>query len=433
MNQEGFEQLSVSLLNVIRKVKDKESLLHISCGLLKADAAFLIHRELPDKSEKVTLHHVYLSEYRKHFKENDLNSLRNWYDFALLPQDIDGFTKDGPIKIGDLEFPDALVAFGSRKPDNLSSFYEMILLKKRGDKEPYQSYHSWAATQLIHQFEFFELQNALERETKRNLMLEKQLYSAYLSANILPDESWEGLKKRIEKIEDQKDQFKDISFKDIQCLSYVIWTAYQIRKEKTGYQHNKDKNPAKDELEKKENIDNIYADVVNFLLSDSKDPYNDNLFAELKKNINHVKKYPSESKERKWSVLTLLVLEHAWRNLKKKTDWRKNDPEQSNSSRPEITDFYNVTESAQKLLELTRGVIIQAITSEKAKNNETTSRKGHNSSEFQKMGRGFLRLYLAQEIAKPNSKLKQIYLGNDKKKMSSAKLLLMYTAKLLLN
>jgi len=67
MNQKEFEQLSVSLLNVIRKVKDKESLLHISCELLKADAAFLIRRELPDKSEKVILHHVYLSEYRKHF------------------------------------------------------------------------------------------------------------------------------------------------------------------------------------------------------------------------------------------------------------------------------------------------------------------------------------------------------------------------------
>ena len=154
MNQKEFEQLSVSLLNLIKKVKDKESLLHISCRLLKADAAFLIRRELPDKSEKVILHHVYPPEYRKHFKENDLNALRKWYDFALLLQGIDGFTKEGPIKIGDQEFPDALVAFGSRKPDNLSQFYEMILLKKRGDKEPYRSYHSWAAAQLIHQFEF---------------------------------------------------------------------------------------------------------------------------------------------------------------------------------------------------------------------------------------------------------------------------------------
>lgn len=69
MNQREFEQLSVSLLNANRKVKDKESLLHISCKLLKADAAFLIRRELPDKSEKVILHHVYPSEYRKHFKK----------------------------------------------------------------------------------------------------------------------------------------------------------------------------------------------------------------------------------------------------------------------------------------------------------------------------------------------------------------------------
>jgi hypothetical protein len=414
MNQREFEQLSVSLLNVNRKVKDKESLLHISCELLKADAAFLIRRELPDKSDKVILHHVYPPEYRKYFKENDLNTLRKWYDFDLIPRDIDGFTKEGPIKIGDLEFPDALVAFGFSKTDNLSSFYEMILLKKRGDKEPYRSYHSWAAAQLIHQFEFFELQDALKSKTKRNLMLEKQLYAAYLSANILPDESWEGLKKRIEKIEDQKDQFKDISFKDIQCLSYVIWTAYQVRKEKeeAGYQY--DKNSVKDELKEKDDENKIYADAVNFLL-DSKDPYKDDLFAELKKNINHVKRYPSESEERKWTVLSLLVLEHAWRNLKKKTDWRKNDPEQSNSSRLEINDFCKVTESAQKLLKLTRSVIIQAITSEKVKNNEITGKKEHNSSEFQKMGRGFLRLYLAQEIAKPNSKLKMIYLGNDKK------------------
>ena len=151
MNQRGFEQLSVSLLNIIRKVKDKESLLHISCRLLKADAAFLIRREFPDKSEKVILHHVYPSEYRKYFKENDLNTLRKWYDFDLIPRDIEGFTKEGPIKIGDLEFPDALVAFGSSKTDNLSSFYEMILLKKRGDKEPYRSYNSCDAAQLIHQ------------------------------------------------------------------------------------------------------------------------------------------------------------------------------------------------------------------------------------------------------------------------------------------
>ena len=412
MNQKGFEQLSVSLLNVIRKVKDKESLLHISCGLLKADAAFLIRRELPDKSDKVILHHVYLPEYRKYFKENDLNTLRKWYDFALLPQGIDGFTKERPIKIGDQEFPDALVAFGSRKPDNLSPFYEMILLKKRGDKEPYRSYHSWAAAQLIHQFEFFELQNALRMETKLKNQLAKSLstetklknqYAKSLSTDVFPDESWEGLKKRMQ------DHPEKIRF-----LSYAIWTAYQVRKEEAGYQYDKDKDSAKDELKEKDDENKIYADVVNFLL-DSKASDNDDLFAELKENINHVKRYPSEGEERKWSVLSLLVLEHAWRNLKKKADWRKNDPEQSNPSQSEITDFCNVTESAKKLLELTRGVIIQAITSEKAKIDETTGKKKHNSSEFQKMGRGFLRLFLAQEIAKPNSKLKQIYLGNDKK------------------
>ena len=69
MNHREFEQFSITLLRVIRKVKDKESLLHISCRLLKADAAFLIRRELPDKSDKVILHHGYPPEYRKRFKK----------------------------------------------------------------------------------------------------------------------------------------------------------------------------------------------------------------------------------------------------------------------------------------------------------------------------------------------------------------------------
>ncbi len=224
MNYAEFEQMSHTLMNVIPRVRDEASLLRVACALLGAEAGVLI---APASSRvDAAIRHVHPTDFPQ-LEAGDMGVLRQWYHAALPAPNIDGFTKESPIQIADQEFPDALVAFGTRYLDDGIPTYEMILLREREAAERFGSYHCWAAAQLIRQYELFDAQRKLAEVAEKERLREiqsKDRYAAVFSTQVLPDEEWDDLKDRVQGWD-----------ADAQWLAYTIWIGYQMRKRQGGY------------------------------------------------------------------------------------------------------------------------------------------------------------------------------------------------------
>jgi len=363
MNQAKFEKLSRTLLDLIYRIKDKEHLLRVSFGLLGADLAVLVRRTSAEESGQVTIHHVYPAEYKGRLQDSDLHALREWYDSGDSLRDIDGFAKEGPIQIAGEEFPDALVAFGARISDNRCSLHEMFLLKKRGDEEFYRSYHCWAAAKLICAFESHCVLPKLtrQRDTLSNL---KEEYAASLSDEVLQDESWNDLKKRM------KDRPPDIQWR-----SYTIWTGYQVRKKKGAKPAEKIGSALTDtEIGDPPDHMKILSDVIEFLTKDfcvlADSGYSKELYKKLEKKLGSVIDNPRQDKNRMWLQMILIALEHAWRNLRYDVSNRRIEHSFDSESheKPQSPDSHagnlsKAIETARDLLCLTRGIVIHVLVS----------------------------------------------------------------------
>jgi hypothetical protein len=359
MNQAEFEKLSRTLLDLIDRTKDEEQLLRVSCGLLRADLALLVCRTSMEQPGQVGIHYIHPAEYKECLQDSDLQALREWYDFGSSPPDIDGFAKEGPIRIADQEFPDALVAFGGRIPDNRYPLHEMLLLKRRGDNERYGSYHCWAAAKLLRGFE----SNMLFDDRIVALIRLKDQYAAS-SDEVLPDESWDELKKRM-----------NGRPHDIQWQSYMIWTGYQVRKEKGGKPAEKigsarivDSIHIDTEMGKPPEDMKICRDVIKFLLVDG--GYSKELHDKLEAKLGSVIKEVEKDKNRMWLQMILVTLEHAWRNLRYDVSNRRIEHSLNSESheKPQFPDFHGgnlskAIETALDLLCLTRGIVIYVLVS----------------------------------------------------------------------
>ena len=416
MNQAKFEKLSRTLLDLLDGIRDEEQLLRVSCRLLGAEVALLVRRTSAEKPGQITIHHIYPAEYKEHLQDSDLQALREWYDFGNPPPDIGGFAKEGPIRIANQEFPDALVAFGGRIPDNRYPLHEMLLLKKRGDKERYGSYYCWAGAKLVCAFESRCVVGNMpklihERDTEKQI---KDQYAS-LSDEVLPDESWDDLKKRM-----------NGRPHDIQWRSYTIWTGYQVRKEKGGKPAEKigharivDSKHIDTEMGKPPENMKIFSDVIKFLLVDG--GYSKELHHKLKAKLGSVIKEVEKDKNRMWLQMILVTLEHAWRNLRYDVSNRRIEHSLNSESheKPQFPDFHGgnlskAIETALDLLCLTRGIVIYVLVSGGLTKKKEEAQNWCVPPKLRELGRGSLRLYLAQEIAKPGSRLEQLYLDGER-------------------
>ncbi|MCP4345073.1 MAG: hypothetical protein GY795_06050 [Desulfobacterales bacterium] len=388
MNQSKFEQLSRSLLTAMNRVKDEESLLHMACILLNAEVAVLLQRGYAIDQRYARL--SYPLQYKSQLEANSDN-LWNWYSSEEFLENSDGFTKEGPLKFAEKKFPDALVAFGKRLPSNGLPRHEMILLKKIGDEEPYRSYHSWAAASLLRQFELYNLENDLHKETQL-----KEQYAASLTLEELHNISWEALNERIRMEKD--------SASKIRWPCYAIWTGYQIRKQAPiPWTEEWLENELNKDGKETKQIYSIFRDVILFLTDDLNEQKSIELLEKLKEILQHVESSPwSEIEVQSWYQMLSLFLEHAWRNLRLYTSSGGIKGRLSLNSSQSQEEKLSM-KSASKLLQLTRGLVIRELTSCKP---DKEGEKG-----FQELGRNFLRLYLTLEIAKPDSRIEQLYLG----------------------
>ncbi|MCP4460910.1 MAG: hypothetical protein GY816_23250, partial [Cytophagales bacterium] len=401
MNQAEFEKLSCSLLNVMDRVKNEKSLLRMSCILLKAEVAVLLRRGSTIDQRQTRL--SYPLEYQSQL-EADSDNLWNWYSSEELLADSGGFTKEGALEFAEKEFPDALVAFGKRLPNNGLPRHEMILLKKIGDEEPYRSYHSWAAASLLRQFELYNLENDLHKETQ----LKKQ-YAASLTLEELPNKlhniSWDALNERIRMEKD--------SASKIRWPCYAIWTGYQVRKQAPiPWTEDRLEHELNEDGKKTKQVYSVFRDVILFLTDRNEQSIE--LLKKLKEIFQHIESPPwSEMEPQCWYQLISLFLEHAWGNLRLYTSSGgiKSHPslDSSQSDISQEDKLSAMMESALKLLQLTRGLVIRELTSCKP-----DKAADHIESGFQELGRKFLRLYLALEIAKSDSRIEQLYLGGER-------------------
>jgi len=417
MNQAKFEKLSRTLLDLIDGIRDEEQLLRVSCRLLGAEAALLVRRTSMEQPGQVTIHHIHPAEYKERLQDSDLHALREWYDLGNPPPDIEGFAKEGPIRITDQEFPDTLVAFGGRIPDNRYPLHEMLLLKRRGDKERYGSYHCWAGAKLVCAFESRCVVGNMpklihERESEKQI---KDQYAS-LSDDMLPDESWDDLKKRMEGRPP-----------DIKWRSYMIWTGYQVRKEKAGKKPADRIDSALTDTEIGDPPDHmkIHSDVIEFLTKDfpvlADRGYSKKLYGKLEAKLGSVIENPGQDENRMWSQMILVTLEHAWRNLRYDVSNRRIEHSLNSESheKPQFPDFHEgnlskAIETARDLLCLTRGIVIHVLVSGGLTKKKEEAQNWCVPPKLRELGRGSLRLYLAQEIAKPGSRLEQLYLDGER-------------------
>lgn len=398
MNQVEFEKLSRTLLIIIPKINSRGSLLELASKVLGAEAAFLFERQTLNDMMEPVLIQIWPQEYLGQLTPN-FDDLRSWYKNCLSLWPIEGFSKEAPIEWERVVFPDAMVVFGELLSSNLPR-YEMILLKRLGSGEFYRSYHCWAGAQMIRQFEFHDLQN----ETRI-----KDQYALSLSEDVLFDEGWAGLRRRME------DKFPSVRWK-----AYTEWFAYQVRKKSSDL-------PSKTEVEAAFNKegkapDSVFREVILFLGGAVLAGYEGSF-----KNLQEVlltrsQATGSEMNPICWHQLKALVLEQAWERIRQNVSNQTAGFKHRSPASPELaietllsTDPLEGMEPIRELLKLTRGFIIQILDSGDLKMTGVPDYGANSPSGLQELGRDFLRLYLATEIAKPSSRIEQLYLGGQKR------------------
>ena len=432
MKQAEFESLACGTVSALRGIRDEKTLLAQARRLADAEAAVLITRESEDNEGRPCILAVDPPDYQRDL-ERHLDKLRAWYSKRKVPRYLNGFTNEGPLDIGRHRFADALVAFGTHLLSDGPPWHELILLKsvdkrqegaRERSKAYYSSYHCWVVAQLLYRFEQKKTTDSLIQETH----IKKQ-YSTTLTKEVLPDEPWSAIKSRIKELSKQGASL------ELRWTIYLIWVAYQVRKIRAG------KTPAKgfkghlfEKEERKEILDDppkepfdLFSPALDFLLSKDKDIVPGETFIQtLCENISHFRlASPRETEKTEtakpgilgddglwFSQITALVLEHAWGNVleaalaKKKARGAKASEAAYSGMAKE--DLSGIIASTRRLLGLTRAVVIQALVSQPAS-------PGDGSPSLREIGRESLRLYFAQEVVRPGSRIEQLYLGGEQK------------------
>jgi hypothetical protein len=405
MNYTDCEKLRKNLVYVMLQAKDEDSLLRKSCMLLEADRCILLARNLVNERETIHVLKTSPTDYDTS-AAGIMRDARRWYALDDIPVNIEGYAHEGPITIGDLTYADALVAFGEQNLQDGSPMLEMILLKSNKSNGIYSSYHCWLAAQLVRYFELFHLRKSLRNES--NL---KEQYADSLSEDVLFEETFDGLRGRMAERSN-----------NVRWGAYTIWSRYQTRKLKS-------KQCSKELLEdvwQREgvttNTDPIFGTMIS-LLAGTEDHNILKVLAKLKESLFINNRAPhSDIGVKEWFKLKLIVLEHSWdliRNQildKSSYVYDKNNASKSNTIYAGISpNFDYQIECVRELIELTVGVIIQMISSRIVFDNAKPTSFPCTTGNPLEMGRDFLHLYLALEIAKPNSKVTQLYLDSERR------------------
>ncbi len=381
-----FEGFSRRVYKVMWKIHDENSLLRQGCALLEAGVGILVERIGSGETVKRKIMRSWSEPPTvTTVTEAEQNILWDWFAAECDMPGIEGFTKEASIRLGSRDYPDALVAFGASPPTDESPAYELVLLQHGEAKVQYSSYQCWVAKLLLSQFEYHNNVKLLDA-TQRT----RNLFSDAFTLDALPQESWESLKFRVEKLP-----------VELRGRFHVIWAGYQQRMKRAN------SSPLDWPLEvinewkgRKDLFGQVCLAVVNENdLNETCTSLKQSLFGESAK---------TDLRERKQLVQASLVfLEHAWKKIRHWTEPRRSSFQPGSVDpalqKPELPDKVTIV---RNLLSQTRALAIEGL----------CYPAGSSSPQEKKarVGKEFRWLYLAAEIATPCSKLEQLYLYGDR-------------------
>ncbi len=173
MNQIEFERLSRTVLNISTRIRSAESLLQLSCLILDAGIGILLKRTLDTPIPEIDA--VYPAE-KTELIEKNIRKIYRHFKSGLSEGMDDGISLEMPVELKGQGYSDALVAPGGHTSGLQFPKYEMVLLKNSGSSNFYTSYHCWAASLLLKEFEFFKARQMIDQELERARQIQRKLF-----------------------------------------------------------------------------------------------------------------------------------------------------------------------------------------------------------------------------------------------------------------
>ena len=262
-----FDNLSRAMMDVIYKVKDEESLVQLTCYLIRAKTVVLIERKISigEKLEAKVLA-VYPKEFSELFISQNYSKFWEWLQEAYIPNVKEGVIIEKASSIKEQKFTGGLVAFG--QPDLVQKGWrlELVALHESDKKKPYfLSNHTWVCHNLLRQYELLLTQHIAEIEKRRakEEIKQKELLSSFIGKHVLHDEEWESLEDRIAEFDS-----------DTRKIFHGIWICLQIFKlvnkeniESSGFEkaYNQYKNGSSTEVRQDEF--NVFHTIICFFFN----------------------------------------------------------------------------------------------------------------------------------------------------------------------
>ena len=208
MKQLEFERLSRSVLTLSRSIRSAQSLLKTACRLLEAKAAILLQR--PADYERPLRPVSVFAPGLETLIYEDPDPLIQWYRTPVADDRSEGFSFGTGLVFQGIEFPDALVAFGQRMPNQKFPKLEMILLQEPGNRDSYRTYHCWAAAVMLREYEYFLIRKRQQDE----MAFARKIQSGFLPERMPLIPGWELAARQLSARQTTGDFYDLISLPD---------------------------------------------------------------------------------------------------------------------------------------------------------------------------------------------------------------------------
>ena len=218
--EDKYEYFTRVLPEIMLKVKDKKTLLSLTCSLLQAKAAILINFQEDGDIDKGRIDEVY---FQRNISKSELipEILWDWIRDAWEQKSKGELLIEKELSIDDkCIFTGGLIVFGNPGIISRKRQLAMVVLQQgehgeedSGNRKPdFLSYHTWASMNLLRQYETMMLQqnNSIEIQQKEN-------YWQYASEKVVPLETWKNINDRV----------KNAKRDDIP-IYHGIWMFYSI-------------------------------------------------------------------------------------------------------------------------------------------------------------------------------------------------------------